>query len=71
MTIHIEGYQNRDFSEIIPGIYDADVSLDGTQMLNGVWGAEGAIPGTWEATLVPEPCTLLLVGLGGLLIKKR
>lgn len=41
---------------IINGIYDADVTVDGTRIVDGTWSGSGGVPGIWEAVLerVPE-----------------
>ena len=74
MQVHIEGYQIRDPGSTTLGylalcVYDADVAPDGQHLINGVW--IGGMPGTWEAELVPEPATIILVGLGGLIVFRK
>ena len=59
------------------GIYDADVTIDGTHMINGTWIGPGTPSHNWSAVQspVPEPSiyVLLLAGLVivGLQMKNR
>jgi len=74
MRVHIEGYQIRDsgsttFGYLALCVYDADVAPDGQHLINGVW--IGGMPGTWEAELIPEPATVILMGLGGLIVLRK
>jgi hypothetical protein len=74
MRVHIEGYQIRDSGSTTLGylalsVYDADVAPDGQHLINGVW--IGGMSGTWEAELIPEPATVILVGLGGLIVLRK
>ena len=56
-SLHLEGTEHVNkppWSGIVLAIYDANVTLDGTQIIDGTWGGHyGTVTGNWSATHVP------------------
>ncbi len=67
LDLHLEGQWNENDYLISLGVYDAMVAPSGMLIYDGTWGGASE----WSAQYVPEPATLSLLALGGLLVLKR
>lgn len=64
--LHIEGFELVNPDSLQLAIYDAELSISGSQLSNGTWlGVLGSPSGIWSAAItVPEPPSAILCGLG-------
>jgi hypothetical protein len=74
MSLNLQGYLVVDAfpgAGLEPWSYVGTVASDGLTM-GGIWPHYGGEPGApWSAEYIPEPATLFLLTLGGLLLRKR
>lgn len=67
LNLYLEGQWREDYYLITLGVYDAMVDSGGMLIYDGTWGGSSE----WSAQYVPEPATLSLLALGGLLAARR
>ena len=71
--ISLDGFQIvAPASGIVIGHYEADLTADGTRLINGTWSGS-TIPGVWSAVAVPEVSTwaMLLAGSAIVVVATR